>query len=121
MTSSGTTFTPLTVPFDIWYVSASVAFVLLISKPGVIHSAQFAPAVQGMVCDHKGEVVMVANVPVPDPLAVEKIHDDEAAVEDWLIDRAVPVPTRMPVFVLDTGRRRNVMLPFDGYAADDRL
>ncbi len=121
MTSSGTTYRTLPVPPDVSNVSAIVEDGgMLISKPGVNHSPQLAPAVSGRVCDQTAELfAIVGNVPVPDPEVVEKIHADAAAVVDWPIGFAVAVPTITPDGVPETGRSRNVIDPFDGYDAVD--
>jgi hypothetical protein len=119
MTSSGTTYRTLPVAPEVSNVRAIVEDgAMLISKPGVNHSPQLAPAVSGSVCDHAGAVfAIVGNVPVPEPLVVEKIHADAAAVVDCPIAFAVAVPTSTPVGVPETPRSRNVIDPFVGYDA----
>ena len=58
-------------------------------------------------------------MPVPDPFALEYSQVEAAVVVDWPTAYAVAVDTNRPLFVPDTRRIRHVMVPLDGYDADD--
>jgi hypothetical protein len=61
----------------------------------------------------------VAYVPVPDPFADEYSQVDAAVVVDWPTAYAVAVETNKPLFAPDTRRIRHVIVPFDGYDAEE--